>query len=76
MADNAIIGIDIGATKTRMALFRNAVLAPFFHQPTPQKPEAFAAMAAEAIRRFLEPIAATQPATGPASRPTGTRPSH
>ncbi len=51
MADNAIIGIDIGATKTRMALFQNAELAPFFDQPTPQEPEAFAAMAAEAIRR-------------------------
>ena len=47
----AILGIDIGASKTRMALFRNGRLAPFFHEPTPQHPESFMTMISAAIHR-------------------------
>ena len=50
-----IVGIDIGATKTKMAFLRQNKLITFFHKPTPQEPERAADMIVRALSRAKLP---------------------
>ena len=51
-----LAGIDIGASKTRMAIYQNGKLVPFFHQPTPQDPEIFISMVSAALHRSVSDL--------------------
>ena len=40
MTDSSVVGIDVGGTKTKMAFLDGDELRVFFHEPTPQAPDA------------------------------------